>query len=62
MALEAYRERRIAAYQLRTLLGIPSRFELDRLLKDRRIESYEDFGNLTIMNKIDPALRITPPL
>jgi hypothetical protein len=64
MALEAYRERRIAAYQLRTLLGIPSRFELDRLLKDRRIESYtaEDFGNLTVMNEIDPALRSTPPL
>ena len=45
MALEAYRERRITAYQLRSVLGIPSRLELDRLLKDRRIESYtaEDF-------------------
>ena len=45
IALEAFRERRITAYQLRTLLGIPSRFELDLLLKDRGIETYtaEDF-------------------
>ncbi len=45
MALEAFRERRITAYQLRTLLGIPSRFELDSLLKDHAIETYtaEDF-------------------
>ena len=45
MALEAFRERRITAYQLRTLLGIPSRFELDSLLKDHVIETYtaEDF-------------------
>ena len=45
MALEAFRERRIAAYQLRTLLGISSRFELDSLFKDHAIETYtvEDF-------------------
>ncbi len=45
MALEAYRERRITAYQLRTLLGISSRFELDGFLKDHRVETYtaEDF-------------------
>jgi hypothetical protein len=45
MALEAYRERRITAYQLRTVLGIPSRFELDGFLKEHRIETYtaEDF-------------------
>ena len=45
MALEAFRERRITAYQLRTLLDIPSRFELDSLLKDHAIETYtaEDF-------------------
>jgi len=45
VALEAYRERRITAYQLRTLLGIPSRFELDAFLKAHRIETYtaEDF-------------------
>lgn len=52
MALEAFRARRITAYQLRTLLGIPSRFELDALLKARRVESYtaedfeKDFANL----------------
>jgi len=46
MALEAYRERRITAWQLRTLLGIPSRFELDAFLKDHRVETYtaEDFA------------------
>jgi hypothetical protein len=45
MALEAFRERRITAYQLRILLGIPSRFELDAFLKKRQIETYtvEDF-------------------
>ncbi len=45
MALEAFRERRITAFQLRTLLNIPSRFELDALLKDHAIETYtaEDF-------------------
>jgi hypothetical protein len=47
IALEAYRARRITAYQLRTLLGIPSRFELDGFLKAHRVESYtaEDFEN-----------------
>lgn len=45
VALEAWRERRIAAFQLRTMLGIPSRFDLDALLKQHKIESYtaEDF-------------------
>lgn len=45
MALEAYRQRRITAYQLRRLLGIPSRLELDVLLKKHLIETYtaEDF-------------------
>ena len=45
LALEAYRERRLTGYQLRTLLGIPSRFELDALLKEHKIEKYtiEDF-------------------
>ena len=45
LALEAYRERRMTGYQLRTLLGIPSRFELDALLKEHKIEKYtfEDF-------------------
>ena len=45
LALDAYRERRMTGYQLRTLLGISSRFELDNLLKDHKIEKYsvEDF-------------------
>jgi hypothetical protein len=40
LALEAYRERRMTGYQLRTLLGIPSRFDLDTLLKEHKIEKY----------------------
>jgi len=40
VALEAYRERRISAYQLRTLFGIRSRLALDALLKQRQIETY----------------------
>ena len=45
VALEALREHRITAYELRNLLGISSRFELNALLKARRIEIYtaEDF-------------------
>jgi hypothetical protein len=45
IGLEAYRQRRISAYQLRTLLGIPSRYELDGFLKEHRVETYtaEDF-------------------
>lgn len=45
MALEAYREQRLTGFQLRSLLGIPSRFELDGFLKEHRIEKYtrEDF-------------------
>jgi hypothetical protein len=45
IALEAYRERRLTGYQLRSLLGIASRYELDGFLKEHRIEKYtrEDF-------------------
>jgi uncharacterized protein UPF0175 len=45
IALEAYRQRRLTGFQLRTLLGIPSRYELDSFLKLHRIEKYtaEDF-------------------
>lgn len=45
LALEAFRERRLTGYQLRTLLGIGSRYELDAFLKEHRIEKYttEDF-------------------
>lgn len=43
--LEAYRQRRLSGYQLRTLLGLPSRWDLHALLKERQIETYtvEDF-------------------
>ena len=40
MALEAFRERKLTGYQLRMLLGIPSRFDLWEFLKERRIETY----------------------
>ncbi len=45
LALEAYRQRRLSEYQLRTLLGIRSRYELDRFLKEHEVEKYtvEDF-------------------
>jgi Uncharacterised protein family (UPF0175) len=45
IGLEAYRQRRVSGYQLRTLLGIPSRFELDAFLKEHEVEKYtaEDF-------------------
>jgi hypothetical protein len=45
LALQAYRERRLTGFQLRTLLGIPSRYELDGFLKEHAIEKYtaEDF-------------------
>ena len=40
MALEAFRERKLTGYQLRTLLGIPSRFDLWEFLRERQIETY----------------------
>ena len=45
LALEAYRQRRISGYQLRTLLGLPSRLELDAFLRAHQADSYtvEDF-------------------
>jgi hypothetical protein len=45
LALEAFRERRITAYQLGITLGIPSRLELDAFLKQHEVETYtaEDF-------------------
>jgi len=55
MALEAFRERKLTAYQLRTLLRIPSRFDLWELLKQRQIETYtiEDLEHdLTVMKTV----------
>ena len=45
LGLEAYRQRRITGYQLRTLLGIPSRYQFDGFLKEHLVEKYsvEDF-------------------
>jgi hypothetical protein len=45
IALEAYRQQRLSGYQLRTLLGIGSRYELDGFLKERQVYDYtlEDF-------------------
>lgn len=45
IGLEAYRQRRISGYQLRTLLGISSRYEMDGFLKEHRVATYtaEDF-------------------
>jgi hypothetical protein len=45
LALQAFRERRLTGFQLRTLLGISSRYELDGFLKEHAIEKYtaEDF-------------------
>lgn len=45
IGLEAYRRGRLSGYELRTLLGISSRFELDAFLKERKIATYtaEDF-------------------
>lgn len=60
LGLEAYRQRRISAYQLLTLLGIPSRWDLDAFLKDRQVESYtaEDFElDLDTLEEIRKAER-----
>ena len=38
--IEAYRQRRLSAFQLRTLLGIPSRWDLDGFLKEHKVETY----------------------
>jgi hypothetical protein len=40
MALEAFRERKLTAFQLRKLLGIPSRFDLWKFPKERQVETY----------------------
>ncbi|MGH9611156.1 MAG: UPF0175 family protein [Bryobacteraceae bacterium] len=38
--LEAFRQRRLSEYQLRTLLGLSSRWDLHALFKERRIDMY----------------------
>jgi hypothetical protein len=56
LALEAYRQRRITGYQFRTLLGIPSRYELDGFLKQHEVYDYtiEDFDrDLATIRKLN---------
>jgi len=38
--LEAFRERRLSEYQLRTLLGLASRWDLHALFKERQVDMY----------------------
>ncbi len=58
MTLEAFREHKLTSFELRTVLGIPSRFELWDLLKERKIETYtvedleHDMANLA---ELQPA-------
>jgi predicted HTH domain antitoxin len=37
LALEAYRAKRISEYQLRLVLGLPSRFDVHRFLKEHAV-------------------------
>ena len=56
LALEAYRVRRLTGYQLRTLLGIPSRDQLDAFLKAHHVETYtrDDFEHdLATIRELD---------
>jgi hypothetical protein len=56
VALEAYRQRRITGYQLRTMLDISSRYELDDFLKQHKIYDYtiEDFEHdLATIEEVD---------
>jgi hypothetical protein len=58
MALEAFRERKLTGYQLRTLLGIPSRFDFWELLEERQIETYtfEDLEHdLAVLKTVLPS-------
>jgi hypothetical protein len=64
LGLEAYRQRRISAYQLRTLLGIESRWELDAFLKERRVETYtvEDLDeDLATIRQLSESRRTNRP-
>jgi hypothetical protein len=64
MALEAYRAHRLTGAQLRRLLGIPSRYELDGFLKERGVwleYTLEDFrreGEITAPLLAQPQSQI----
>ncbi len=57
IGLEAYRQGRLSGYQLRLLLGIPSRYELDGFLKEHQVYDYtvedleKDLANLSSRQK-----------
>ena len=57
IGLEAYRQGRLSGYQLRLLLGIPSRYELEGFLKEHEIYDYtvedleKDLANLSSRRK-----------
>ena len=65
IGLEAYRQRRMSAYQLRVLLGIHSRYEFDGFLKQHQVEKYAagDFEHdLPAIGRTDAARRAEPRL
>jgi hypothetical protein len=43
MALKAFRERKLTAFQLRKLLGMPSRFDLWQFLKERQVDTISPY-------------------
>ncbi len=57
IGLEANRQGRLSGYQLRFLLGIPSRYELDGFLKEHQVYDYtvedleKDLANLSSRQK-----------
>ena len=63
LALEAYRQRRITGYQLRALLGIASRYELDAFLKQHEVYDYtiedldQDLATIRYLNEKRKAER-----
>lgn len=64
LALEAYRQRRITGYQLRAVLGISSRYELDGFLKQHEVYDYtiEDFDHdLATIRELDEKRKAGRP-
>ncbi len=61
IGLEAYRQGRLSGYQLRTLLGIPTRYELDGFLKQHEVYDYtiqdfeEDLETIRKIRQKQPA-------
>ena len=58
--IEAYGQRRVSGFQLRTLLGIESRYEFDGFLKEHKVETYtveeweKDWANIQEHRKKHP--------